>query len=300
MAGVEDRSGETIVALPLASSGEPPADDLRALVRTLAERNRLLARRQEVLQADLDRRTEELSQARAALMRTGVAKDDFLANMSHELRTPLNAIIGFSDVMMTGVLGPTCGARCHEYMADIKHAGQHLLAIIDDILEMCSINEQVMELRREPVRLAELLRICVSERAEAAAAGGVAVSLSVDEAIPVVMADGTRLAKAVRHILDNAIKFTEPGGAVTVEAGVNAAGWIEVAIADTGIGIRREDMPRVLEPFGQVEGAATRRRHGTGLGLPLSRRLVELHGGRFDIASAPGEGTRVTLTFPPA
>jgi len=223
------------------------------------------------------------------------AKTDFLAHMSHELRTPLNAIIGFSEVIAVALFGPV-SARYQDYATDVYSSGQHLLEIINDILDLSKVEAGKLELQETTVSLSRLFEACrrmMKERAESAG-----VSLEVRPTELAVRGDELRLKQVLLNLLSNSIKFTPRQGHVTVSAALTPAGEVAIAVADTGIGMRREDIPRALEPFGQVDGPLMGTREGTGLGLPLSVRLTELHQGRLVIESAKDRGTTVTVTLP--
>jgi two-component system cell cycle sensor histidine kinase PleC len=226
------------------------------------------------------------------------SKSEFLANMSHELRTPLNAIIGFSEIMDRSTFGPIGNARYAEYVRDIIRSSRHLLDIINDILETAKMEAGKLELDEEDIALAEDVGDTVRLLAEQAAQARVTMTIRADERLPRLHADRRRVRQIVLNLVSNAIKFTPPGGRVTVELHLRSSGEMTLTVADTGIGIAAEDVPKVLTPFGRVEGSLARRHEGTGLGLPLSRALAELHGGGLSIDSAPGRGTRVTVMFP--
>ena len=226
------------------------------------------------------------------------AKSEFLANMSHELRTPLNAIIGFSEIIMNRVFGSANPERYDSYALDIHNSGKHLLSIIDEILDLSKIEAGKERLEEEEVDLDELIastRRLFTGRFETAD-----LMLSIDTPSPSVRfhADGTKLKQCLANLLSNALKFTPAGGSITVHAYFDDQGDMALAVADTGIGIADVDIPKVMSPFGQVETAFQRAHAGTGLGLPLTRALIELHGGTFRIDSILTVGTTVTLTLP--
>jgi signal transduction histidine kinase len=223
------------------------------------------------------------------------AKSEFLANMSHELRTPLNAIIGFSELISDAKFGPL-SARYREYAEDIRASGEHLLAVINDVLDLSKIEAGCWELHEEPVDLSALVADCCQLLKERADKGDVDVARNVTDHC-VVMGDKTRLRQILLNLLSNAVKFA-PGGQVVVSACALPSGEITVSVTDTGIGMSAEEIEIALQPFGQVDSALCRRFEGTGLGLPLAKRLIELHGGRADINSAPGHGTTVRILLP--
>ena len=228
------------------------------------------------------------------------AKSEFLANMSHELRTPLNAINGFSEIMVGEMFGPLGDRRYKEYSQDILSSGQHLLALINDILDMSKIEAGKMSLKFEPISLEEVcedaLRL-VRNRAEAT---GLSLVLNFPH-LPEIEADYRALKQVLLNLLSNAIKFTPRGGTVTVHAEPrrDALGeCIRVSVQDTGIGIAEDDLARLAQPFEQIETQHAKTQQGTGLGLALTKSLVEMHGGELDLKSAPGEGTTVSFTLP--
>jgi signal transduction histidine kinase len=234
--------------------------------------------------------------AMQALAEAARAKSDFLANMSHELRTPLNAIIGFSEVMTAQLLGPLAD-RYREYAADITHSARHLLALISDILDLSKVEAGRMELAEQPVDLAEAMTACITMVSPAADKGKITVAADLPPDLPQVRGDRRRIVQVLLNLLTNAVKFTREGGRVTLAARAEADG-VTIRIADTGIGIAAEDLPRVMQDWGQARSDLTRDGEGTGLGLPLSRRLMELHQGTLQLESRLGEGTTVTLWFP--
>ncbi|MEQ8356934.1 MAG: sensor histidine kinase [Kiloniellaceae bacterium] len=226
------------------------------------------------------------------------AKSEFLANMSHELRTPLNAIIGFSEILKGEVLGPLGGAKYKQYAEDIHGSGRHLLEIINDILDLSRIEAGQMELKETAVAPAAVIAACdtlVRQRAEAAQLDLIIVQ---DPALPSLWADERALKQVLLNLLSNAIKFTAAGGQVRLRTEMAPDGGFRVTVADTGIGIAAADIPRVLMPFGRVDGSLARSYEGTGLGLPLAKSLMELHGGHLEVASRPGSGTTITISLP--
>jgi protein-histidine pros-kinase len=235
-------------------------------------------------------------QIEARLARASQAKSEFLASVSHELRTPLNAIIGFSELIRDAVIAPL-DARYREYGGDINGAGRHLLSIINDILDISKIESGRLELRDELVSIAESIEACHRIVAMMADTAKVSLVVDVPGTLPPIRTDPIRFHQILLNIMSNAVKFTPAGGHVIVSAYVEKDGAV-VAIEDTGIGMKPEEIAIALEPFRQIEGALTRRFAGTGLGLPLAKGLVELHGGGLDIQSAPGKGTTVRIRMP--
>ena len=228
------------------------------------------------------------------------AKSEFLANMSHELRTPLNAINGFSEIMIAEMYGPLGDSRYKDYARDILNSGQHLLALINDVLDMSKIEAGKMSLRFEPISLEDVaedaLRL-VRNRAEAA---GLALRLDFDD-MPDVEADYRAIKQVLLNLLSNAIKFTPRGGRVTVKAERRddpMGERVRISVHDTGIGIPPDDLARLARPFEQIESQHAKTQQGTGLGLALTKALVEMHGGLLDLRSAPGQGTSATFALP--
>ena len=228
------------------------------------------------------------------------AKTEFLANMSHELRTPLNAIIGFSEVIKSQAFGPVGAPQYLEYLGDIHSSGKQLLAVINDILDMSKIEAGEMKPIEAKFPLAGVVNSCLRLIADRAEKGSVTVTSGVRDDLPPLYADERMVKQILLNLLSNAVKFTPEGGQVTIEAGLNGAGDLAIAVRDTGIGIAPEHMDVILRPFGQVDAKLERKYEGTGLGLPLVKAMTELHGGRLEIASTPGQGTTVTVTLPAA
>jgi signal transduction histidine kinase len=243
---------------------------------------------------------ENLRLSETQLVEASKAKSDFIARMSHELRTPLNAIIGFSEMIREAMIGPL-DARYRGYGADIHNAGRHLQNVINDILDISKIEGGRLELRDEPVAIEDMLESCRRIVVAMAEATGVALSVDIADALPLIRCDALRFRQILLNLMSNAVKFTPVGGRATVSATIDR-GFAVITVADTGIGMREEDITVALEPFRQVGGSAqdilTRRFDGTGLGLPLAKALVELHGGTLTIRSALGRGTTVCIRLP--
>jgi signal transduction histidine kinase len=250
---------------------------------------------------ELQRREAEraLTAAKESAEIASRAKSEFLANMSHELRTPLNAVIGFSEIIGQEILGPAGRPEYVDYARDIHASSMHLLQIINDILDVSKIEAGMMSVYPSRVDPPAVVHGCCRIVRPRARDAQVELATEVTEATPFITADERMLKQIVLNLLSNAIKFTPEGGRVTIRTERGDGDWLVIAVTDTGIGIAPEDIEKVLRPFGQVESSLARRFAGTGLGLPLSKGLVELHGGMLSIASAPGTGTTVTVRLPP-
>jgi PAS domain S-box-containing protein len=226
------------------------------------------------------------------------AKSDFLMTMSHELRTPLNAIIGFSEIMQQEMYGPLGSERYGAFAGDIISSGRHLLCIINNMLDLSKAEAGQLALIEEEVEVGEVLSQSLRMFREKAKKQG--VELSSNEMPEIVLrADRQILQQIVINLVSNAVKFTPSGGTVTLSAGIEDEAICRLSVQDTGRGIAEDDLERVLEPFVQAENALTRQHEGTGLGLPLAKKFMELHGGTLTIASSLGGGTTVTARFPP-
>ncbi len=219
--------------------------------------------------------------------------------MSHELRTPLNAIIGFSDTMHHGVFGPLGNGKYREYVEDILGSARHLLDIINDVLDVSKIEAGAFELSEEVVEFAPVVEASLRLIGARAKQGGVRLTSRLDHDLPVIRVDPRRLKQILVNLLSNAVKFTPAGGEVCVEAAENDGGGMLVRVSDTGVGMTEAEMAKALSLFGQVDGSLERTHEGTGLGLPLTVRLVEAHGGAFDLQSTPDRGTTAVFSLPP-
>jgi two-component system cell cycle sensor histidine kinase PleC len=250
--------------------------------------------------AESHQRGIELEAARAEAVRADAAKSQFLANMSHELRTPLNAVIGFADIIQGEMFGKGEPAwrRYTDYAGDIGTSGRFLLDLISDILDLSKTAAGKIELREENTSLDDLFGAVERFFRERATAAGLRIEIHRPAHETILWADEVKLKQVLLNIVSNAIKFTPAGGRVTISATLIEDGRLAFSITDTGIGIAPEDIGRIFQPFTQIENSLARRHAGTGLGLPLARSFVELHGGSIEIRSRPGSGTEVTVLIP--
>jgi signal transduction histidine kinase len=252
-------------------------------------------RRLDASKKELRAITERLALASMRAESADTMKSQFLANMSHELRTPLNAIIGFSEVMAGEHLGPLGNKRYLEYSRDILEAGNHLLAIINDILDLSKIEAGAFEVEMTAVDLGAIARRLERELAPLAAKRTVGIVFALDEGLPPVRGAERLLRQVLTNLISNALKFSHPGGRVEITAERRDRGRLLIRVRDEGIGMTEDEIRVALQPFRQVDGTLKRRHEGTGLGLPLAKSMVELMQGRMLIRSAPDRGTTVEL-----
>jgi signal transduction histidine kinase/HAMP domain-containing protein len=244
-------------------------------------------------------REESLRRAKREAEAANASKTRFLANMSHELRTPLNAIIGFSEIISGQYFGEVGNARYLDYSRDVLRSGRHLLAVINDVLDLSKSEAGKMVLAARETDMRDVLNDCIAMVREQCAEAGLTLSVTGMEHQLPMTGDAAKLRQIFLNLLSNAIKFTEKGGTISLCAGATADS-VAVTVADTGIGMDPADVEIAFQPFGQVDNRLERRYEGTGLGLPLTKALVDLHQGSIVIDSARGQGTRITVSFPRA
>ncbi|MCZ6847254.1 MAG: PAS-domain containing protein [Alphaproteobacteria bacterium] len=247
---------------------------------------------------DLKQVEAELVKARDLAETANRAKTEFLANMSHELRTPLNAIIGFSEIMESGVMGAIEDPRYNEYIHSINESGNHLLSLINDILDLSKIEVGKADMEEENLDLVTTIESCLMFVREQAEDKGLSLVSRLPPRFPPFRGDRRRLKQIFINLLQNAVKFTGPGGTVTVSLGHETGAPVHVMVEDTGIGMSAAEIPRALERFSQVGTGLQRKYEGAGLGLPLARSLAKLHGGDIEIESSEGIGTTVKVILP--
>jgi two-component system cell cycle sensor histidine kinase PleC len=225
-------------------------------------------------------------------------KSEFIANMSHELRTPLNTVIGFSKLLSEHERRKLPDAEIVGYAQLIHDAAAHLLSVINDILDISKIQSGRYTLDAREINLGEILQACVVAFRFAAQDAGVALEHQIAADLPPVRGDSSKLRQIFNNIISNAIKFTHKDGSVRLEAARLADGGVVVLIRDTGVGMSEEELRIALTPFGQVDGGRSRWREGTGLGLPIAKALVELHGGQLEVQSVKDKGTEIAIILP--
>src|SRR5262249_17757319 len=249
--------------------------------------------------ARIERHDASLTTARLEAEAASRAKSSFLATMSHELRTPLNAILGFSEIMMTETFGPLGSANYRDYTRDIYDSGMHLLNVINDVLDLSKVEAGRLELSRADIDVEDTVDAALRFFRERSKKAGLTVTAAIEPGLPPLFADERVLRQCILNLVSNAIKFTPSGGSVAVAVHGEAGGRTALSGSGNGGGLAEADIPRVLTPFSQADNAYVRKQEGTGLGLPLVKSFIELHGGTFAIASELGVGTTVTVRFPP-
>ena len=301
------------VKLQLSNSEQHPV--YLAVIMDITERKRVeeaLSNARNDLENRIEEKTRDLRQQiterkfteialREALVeadKSNQVKTEFLANMSHELRTPLNAIIGFSDTMREEVFGPLANKKYEGYVDNIHESGQHLLDLINDLLDVSAIEAGKMEFHEDGIDVAGLAETAMRLVRGQAEKGRVRLSDCVGSDLPNLYGDERRMKQILLNLLTNAVKFTPKRGEVTLNAHVAGDGSLVFTVTDTGIGMTEEEITKAMQPFGQVDTSLSRKYEGTGLGLPVTKGLVEAHGGTLEISSEPDKGTTVTIRFP--
>ncbi len=269
-----------VIAVMIGRHIDAKNDDLRQSRDVIAERER------------------EAQHLRQLAEQASEAKSQLIYNMSHELRTPLNAVIGFSEILLNQMFGPLGSDRYLSYAKDIHGSSSHLLGILNSILDLSKAEAGKLTLNEEEVELPCVLEQCLRMFRERAADQDIDLTVDLPAHAILLRADPQLLSQVIINLLSNAFKFTPSGGEIGVRLTNEEDGGCQIRFDDTGIGISKEDLPKVVEPFVQVEGAFNRKYEGTGLGLPLSKRMMELHGGNLEIDSKLGEGTSATIRFP--
>lgn len=249
---------------------------------------------------DQAHRDDDLAAAQERAIAASRAKSEFLANISHEFRTPLNSIIGFAELLQREHLGPLGADRYREYTADILESGRQLLSLINDVLDWSRVESGKMQMIEEEIDLLAIARAALRSMREIAAQRGIYLRDRLDELpqAPLLFADPRMTRQVILNLLSNALKFTPEGGVVALQVAHTVTGGLSLTVQDSGIGIAAEDLERVFEPFVQAEGGRQRRYEGTGLGLALARKMMELHGGSLSLESSINRGTLVRMVFP--
>jgi signal transduction histidine kinase len=290
--GMPIKIGGTVVAVMEFFSAKPVKLD-ELFLQSLEQIGTQIGRIHERAEAN-----KNLLEAKDKAETANRAKSDFLSSMSHELRTPLNAIIGFSESLKREIFGSVGGDKNREYLDDIYHSGQHLLDLINDVLDVSAIEAGALELHEENVSLAELVDASIHFIKPQAEDGKVTLTSSIDTQLPLIYGDKRRVKQIVLNLLSNAAKFTPEGGRISVSARLNDDGSLSLIVADTGVGMNKEEIVIALSRFEQVDSGLDRKHEGTGLGLPLTKGLMEQHGGILEIKSVKDHGTSITATFP--
>jgi len=285
-------AGKKVVAVLefFASEAQAPDEALLSIMRSVGSQLGRVVEREAA--------TSELRRASRHAELANRSKSEFLANMSHELRTPLNAIIGFSELLQTPQAAGIDEESRHQYVGDIAASGRHLLSLINDLLDLSKIEADELDLHEEEFDLAAAIGDCLKFVVERANQEEVTIERSFDDDMPHLKADMRACKQMVLNLMTNAIKFTEPGGRVTIATRCAPDGNVEIVVSDTGIGMERAEIEIAMQPFRQIDSGLARRQEGTGLGLPLVKALAELHGGSLRIESEPGKGTTATIRFP--
>jgi len=250
------------------------------------------------LQAEESRRSGELAAARDEAQAANRAKSEFLANMSHELRTPLNAILGFSEMMKREILGPVSPPKYRDYVDDIHHMGSHLLSLVNDILEMSKVEAGESQLQESEFSVRETVEESIRTVTAAYRDRSSSVVLDRQSTLPRLFADRRMFTQMVLNLMSNAVKYTPESGRIRVNGVLAENGTFRLSVSDTGIGMSDQEINEAFEPFRRVDHALTSNFEGIGLGLPLTKAMIEMHGGKLEVASVSNRGTTATLVFP--
>ena len=270
-------------------------NELKTMINNALREQELLIKNRKLVDS-LQRSNKSLAETNRALEQASHAKSDFMAKMSHELRTPLNVIIGFAELMLDQVPGEINDEQ-RQCLDDVLDSGQHLLGLINDILDLSKIEAGKVELRLTDIVLPDVVESLRSAMMPILDARKQSLDVELEEGLPLVYADKARLRQVLLNLLSNSTKFTPDGGKLKIEA-VRDGDWCQVSVVDNGIGIKEEDWERIFDPFYQVDSSMPKREEGTGLGLALVKQIVEQHGGRVWVASEYGKGSRFTFTLP--
>ncbi len=290
-ASVEEmKSGNYSVALDQSTR-----DEIGRLSRNFTEMADAVRTNTEELERRVLERTAELNEAKKQAESANEAKSDFLANMSHELRTPMNAVIGFSDILEDETAGPLNERQAH-YVRNISASGEHLLNLINSVLDLSKIEAGKLMTEPKQVNVGDIIGLCLQLISAKAHQGGVKLAADVSKDLPSLYVDERMLTQMLVNLLSNAVKFTAEDGTVTVGAEVSGGDRLSISVTDTGVGMSADEIPIALAAFEQTENGKFK--EGTGLGLPLVKRMAALNNGTLEIESQPGRGTTATITFP--
>ena len=271
---------------------------IRADITERKEAEQALREAHDDLELKVARRTSELQAAKERAESADRLKSEFLATMSHELRTPLNGIIGFTELLVKGRPGPLTPKQS-QYLGEVLASGRHLLHLINDVLDLSKVEAGKMEFFPERFSVETLVDEVCASLATLAEQKHLIVTRTIAPSDLTAHLDRRRLVQVLYNLVSNAIKFTPPEGRVTIDGGLDPAGHLRIAVSDTGIGIRPEDFPKLFVEFQQLDSGANRRYQGTGLGLALTRKIVEVQGGRINFTSNVGKGTTFVVSLPP-